>query len=150
MTLTRVQHSQYEQVGLTGPICFRRFPPLLPALGGPGVATLLANGLATFANFQYGGKHMATMNISLTPQLEKLVNDRVESGLYTSASEVIREALRLLDSRDRGMNHQLRTDVEAGLRQLEVRQSRPFDNDAVERLKKAGRVKLAALESRKP
>jgi antitoxin ParD1/3/4 len=111
---------------------------------------LLSNQLATFANFEYGWQNMATMNISLTPQLEKLVNDRVESGLYTSASEVIREALRLLDSRDRGMNHQLRTDVEAGLRQLEVGQSRPFDEDAVERIKKAGRAKLAALKARKP
>ena len=34
------------------------------------------------------------MNISLTPQLEKLVQDRVKSGRYTSASEVVREALR--------------------------------------------------------
>ncbi len=90
------------------------------------------------------------MNISLTPQLEKLVNDRVESGLYTSASEVIREALRLLDTRDRGMNLQLRTDAEGGLRQLEVQQSRPFDDDAVERIKKAGRAKLAALKAHKP
>ena len=44
---------------------------------------------------------MSTMNISLTPQLEKLVQDRVRSGRYTSASEVIREALRLMDERDR-------------------------------------------------
>jgi antitoxin ParD1/3/4 len=93
---------------------------------------------------------MATMNISLTPQLEKLVNDRVESGLYTSASEVIREALRLLDSRDRGMGQQLRADVEAGLHQLDSGRSRPFDDDAVERIKKAGRVKLAALKAGKP
>jgi antitoxin ParD1/3/4 len=92
---------------------------------------------------------MATMNISLTPQLEKLVNDRVDSGLYTSASEVIREALRLLDSRDRG-TQQLRADVDAGLRQLDAGQSRPFDHDAVERIKKAGRAKLATLKARKP
>jgi antitoxin ParD1/3/4 len=92
---------------------------------------------------------MATMNISLTPQLEKLVQDRVKSGLYTSASEVIREALRLLDSRDRGMAQQLRTDVEAGLRQLDAGQSRTFDDDAVERIKKAGRAKLAALKAGK-
>jgi antitoxin ParD1/3/4 len=93
---------------------------------------------------------MATMNISLTPQLEKLVNDRVESGLYTSASEVIREALRLLDSRDRGMTQQLHADVEAGLRQLDAGKSRPFDDNAVERIKKAGRAKLAALKAGKP
>ena len=40
------------------------------------------------------------MNISLTPALEKMVHDKVESGLYNSASEVIREALRLLSDRD--------------------------------------------------
>lgn len=36
------------------------------------------------------------MNVSLTPELEAMVNEKVSSGLYTSASEVIREALRLL------------------------------------------------------
>ncbi|HWA91916.1 MAG TPA: type II toxin-antitoxin system ParD family antitoxin [Rhizomicrobium sp.] len=36
------------------------------------------------------------MNVSLTPALEKLVRDKVESGLYNNASEVIREALRLM------------------------------------------------------
>ena len=34
------------------------------------------------------------MNVSLTPELERLVHERVESGLYNNASEVIREALR--------------------------------------------------------
>ncbi|MEQ1842403.1 MAG: type II toxin-antitoxin system ParD family antitoxin [Verrucomicrobiales bacterium] len=34
------------------------------------------------------------MNISLTPELEKIVREKVESGLYNNASEVIREALR--------------------------------------------------------
>ncbi|MGB7264884.1 MAG: type II toxin-antitoxin system ParD family antitoxin [Terracidiphilus sp.] len=41
------------------------------------------------------------MNVSLTPELDKLVAGKVESGLYTSASEVIREALRLLEEHDR-------------------------------------------------
>ena len=36
------------------------------------------------------------MNINLTPQLEELVRSKVASGLYTSASEVVREALRLI------------------------------------------------------
>ncbi len=36
------------------------------------------------------------MNINLTPQLEEMVRQKVNSGLYTSASEVVREALRLL------------------------------------------------------
>jgi antitoxin ParD1/3/4 len=36
------------------------------------------------------------MNISLTPELEAFVQAQVESGLYHSQSEVIREGLRLL------------------------------------------------------
>ena len=40
------------------------------------------------------------MNVSLTPELEKIVAKRVGSGRYASASEVIREALRLLEERD--------------------------------------------------
>lgn len=35
------------------------------------------------------------MHVSLTPQLESLVKDQVESGLYNSSSEVVREALRV-------------------------------------------------------
>ena len=40
------------------------------------------------------------MNVSLTPELEELVNEKVRSGLYQTASEVVREALRLLKLRD--------------------------------------------------
>ena len=40
------------------------------------------------------------MNVSLTKELEKFVRDRVESGRYHSASEVVREGLRLLESRE--------------------------------------------------
>jgi len=41
------------------------------------------------------------MDISLTPELEQLIQDKVKSGRYLSASEVLREGLRLLDERDR-------------------------------------------------
>ncbi len=40
------------------------------------------------------------MNVSLTPELEELVHRKVRSGRYLSASEVVREALRLLEERD--------------------------------------------------
>ncbi|MBV8553144.1 MAG: type II toxin-antitoxin system ParD family antitoxin [Acidobacteriaceae bacterium] len=40
------------------------------------------------------------MNVSLTPELEKFINAKVESGRYHSASEVVREALRLLEEHD--------------------------------------------------
>ena len=48
------------------------------------------------------------MNISLPPELENLVNEKVKSGLYNSASEVIRESLRLLQEQD--MLKQIRRD----------------------------------------
>jgi len=35
------------------------------------------------------------MHVSLTPELEELVKAKVETGMYNSASEVIREALRI-------------------------------------------------------
>jgi antitoxin ParD1/3/4 len=41
------------------------------------------------------------MNVSLTPELEKFVSDKVAAGRYNSASEVVREALRLLEEHDR-------------------------------------------------
>jgi antitoxin ParD1/3/4 len=62
------------------------------------------------------------MNVSLTPELEKLVEDKVKSGLYNSASEVVREALRLLKEQDdlkRLRLEELRREVQIGLDQLE-------------------------------
>lgn len=40
------------------------------------------------------------MNVSLTPELERFVGEKVESGLYNNASEVVREGLRLLKEQD--------------------------------------------------
>ncbi len=62
------------------------------------------------------------MNLSLTPQLEKLVREKVAAGMYSSASQVVREALRLLERRDR--LHELRlsepcSEIGVGLGQLE-------------------------------
>ncbi len=41
------------------------------------------------------------MNVSLPPELEALVHEKVKSGRYFSASKVVREDLRLLEKRDR-------------------------------------------------
>lgn len=41
------------------------------------------------------------MNVNLTPELEKLIQEKVSSGLYNNQSEVVREALRLLVEQDR-------------------------------------------------
>lgn len=82
------------------------------------------------------------MNISLTPELEKFVDDKVALGRYGSASEVVREALRLLEERDRLRTlrfAELRRDVNAGVAELDGGQARPLD---VERIKAAGRKRL--------
>lgn len=47
------------------------------------------------------------MNVSLTRELEKFVTDKVASGRYTSASEVVREALRLLEREEKSRKEQI-------------------------------------------
>lgn len=56
------------------------------------------------------------MNVSLTPQLEAIVRRKVASGLYNNASEVIREALRLLVAREESAvpnKHEVRARIAA-------------------------------------
>jgi antitoxin ParD1/3/4 len=48
------------------------------------------------------------MNVNLTPELETLVQNKVKTGRYNSASEVVREALRLFEQRDHIRELQLR------------------------------------------
>jgi antitoxin ParD1/3/4 len=57
-----------------------------------------------------------TLHVSLPPQLEELVRRRVESGRYGSASEVVREALRLLDEREQHRDTRL-TELRQSIRQ---------------------------------
>ena len=62
------------------------------------------------------------MHVSLTPHLEELVRDKVKSGLYNSASEVVREALRLMEDRDRVREmrlEELRKEIQIGIDQLD-------------------------------
>ena len=47
------------------------------------------------------------MNVSLTPELEQFVQIKVQSGRYNSASEVVREALRLLEDHEKARVAQL-------------------------------------------
>lgn len=47
------------------------------------------------------------MNVSLTPELDKFVSGKVASGGYNSASEVVREAFRLLEEHDLARGAQL-------------------------------------------
>ena len=59
------------------------------------------------------------MQVALTPALDRMVREKVASGLYESASEVIREALRLMAGRESGFEW-LRSEATLGFEQLEA------------------------------
>lgn len=78
------------------------------------------------------------MNINLTPQLEEMIRQKVTSGLYTSASEVVREALRLMDEKDKLLLAKLaclRHDIQDGF------DSGPAIAWDAEEIKREGRAK---------
>ena len=91
------------------------------------------------------------MNVSLTPELEKLVNDKVKSGRYNSASEVIREGLRLLQDHDelkRIRLDDLRREIMLGVEQIRNGQSIVLETEEdrkefFEDIKRRGRERLA-------
>jgi len=90
------------------------------------------------------------MNVSLTKELEEFVNRKVASGRYTSASEVVREALRLLEERDRLRQvrlEELRRDLAVGMEQLDRGEYTVYDKNSLGRLvedvKTEGRERLA-------
>jgi antitoxin ParD1/3/4 len=87
-----------------------------------------------------------TINVSLTPQLEEMVRQKVSGGLYNSVSEVVREALRLMDAQDRLQAvklEQLRQDIQNG---IESGDPTPWN---VEEIKQAGRKRRASRNSDK-
>ena len=89
------------------------------------------------------------MNISLTPELERLVADKVNSGMYKTSSEVIREGLRLIKERDERLQS-LRRDIRAGFEAVDRGEFTDYDESNVqglaERVKIRGRKRLADEE----
>ncbi len=71
------------------------------------------------------------MNVSLTPDLEKYVQDKVSTGRYRSSSEVVREALRLLEEKDQERAHRLvllKEEIQQG---IDSGPSKPLDMKAI-------------------
>lgn len=63
-----------------------------------------------------------SLNVSLTPELEQFVESRVASGRYQTASEVIREGLRLLEEREHTREaalKELRAQLRRGIEQAD-------------------------------
>ncbi len=92
------------------------------------------------------------MNVSLTPELERLVSDKVQTGMYQTASEVVREALRLLKEHDEWKLERLRSDVHAGLEQIEQGDYTEHTGGAMQGLardiKRQGRRRLTAKRTK--
>ena len=83
-----------------------------------------------------------SMNVSLPPELEARVRQRVESGMYGSASEVIREALRLFEAYEQVKTAKLdslRQDIAQGLNDAQNGRAKEIDFAS---LKKQGRQLL--------
>ncbi|HLK57409.1 MAG TPA: type II toxin-antitoxin system ParD family antitoxin [Chthonomonadaceae bacterium] len=59
------------------------------------------------------------MNVSLTPELEDLVQSKVRTGRYNSASEVVCAALRLMEERDQ-IRAEVRKKISAGVESARV------------------------------
>jgi antitoxin ParD1/3/4 len=82
------------------------------------------------------------MNISLTPELEAMIQEKVRSGLYHTASEVVREALRLFQEREQLYAirlEELRKEIAKGVEQLERGEGREV---TAEEIKAMGRARL--------
>ena len=86
------------------------------------------------------------MNVSLTPELEKFVSAKVGSGRYNSASEVVREALRLLEEHDSARTAQLAEfNEELGRRLASLDRGETIDPAATR-----ARLQHKSVERRKP
>lgn len=77
------------------------------------------------------------MNVSLTPHFDEFIKHQLESGRYHSASELIRDALRLLEDRGSQIN-KLQADLQQG---IDSGKSTPLD---IEAIKRQGRKRLAS------
>jgi antitoxin ParD1/3/4 len=74
----------------------------------------------------------ATLNVSLTPELARFVDGQVQGGLYSTASEVVREGLRMLAERESirlQRYEELRKKVRDGIDELD--RGEGLDGDAV-------------------
>jgi antitoxin ParD1/3/4 len=91
-----------------------------------------------------------TKNISLTAHLDRFIEQKVRSGRYQSASEVVREGLRLMEERDAALAS-TRKRIEEGWRQSERGEGRDGERVFAEKRRQlAGRLLRRATAKAKP
>jgi antitoxin ParD1/3/4 len=87
------------------------------------------------------------MNVSLTNEMEQWVQQKVGSGLYSSASEVVREAIRALHAKET-QNHSkmanLRDAIEEGIRSMDQQVGLEWTEPLSEKIKESGRKRRSA------
>jgi antitoxin ParD1/3/4 len=87
------------------------------------------------------------MNVSLTTEMEQWVQQKVGSGLYTSASEVVREAIRALHAKEtqsRAKLANLRDAIQEGIIGLEQQAGLEWTVKLSEDVKESGRQRQKA------
>jgi len=70
------------------------------------------------------------MNVSLTPELERRIAEKVDAGLYSTASEVVRDGLRRLFREDEDRERliaKLNEEIQIGIDQLDRGEGVPVD-----------------------
>jgi antitoxin ParD1/3/4 len=85
------------------------------------------------------------ITVSITPELNELVNAKVQSGRYTSSSEVIRDALRMLERADKNEADEIEYLRKAWDEGEASGIAGPFD---MEKIMQEGRKRLLAQNSK--
>ena len=85
------------------------------------------------------------MNVTLTPELEQIVAERLRSGLYQSVNEVIRDGLLLLGAEDeRARKHEeLKREIQKGIDSLDRGEGKPLNEEEIERICAEGQARRA-------
>jgi antitoxin ParD1/3/4 len=84
---------------------------------------------------------MPTLNLSLTPELQQIIQAKVDSGGYHDASEVVCDAILQMDLHQKLINElklaRLQSALADGIEQAEQGQSRPYTLEDLRRDLKA-------------
>jgi antitoxin ParD1/3/4 len=91
---------------------------------------------------------MGTKNVSLPSELEEFIDAKVASGEYAHASEVVRDALRLMMNEEAEKLEWLRNAIAQGVAEADRGELISLD-EATEDVKRRGRAMLASLRSTK-
>lgn len=82
------------------------------------------------------------MEVSLPPEMANLIQQKIASGRFRAAEDVIGAGLRLLDKQEAEKLDELRREIMIGYEQLQRGEGTPLDREAIENIKAAGRERL--------